>query len=168
MSRSVQHSARWSGAAVAALLLSLTPHPGHAQRGGPFAGLAGSWSGSGSVSLANGTTERLRCRAAYDPTADGDGLQLNLRCNSDSYEFDLRSRLQHQGGAVTGSWVDATRNVSGSVTGRASAGQIDGVVQGPGFSASLSMATRRNRQTVTIRSAGTELAQVSVTLTHGR
>src|SRR4051794_19718036 len=34
---------------------------------GPFAPLAGSWSGAGTVTLDDGSTERIRCRAKYTP-----------------------------------------------------------------------------------------------------
>ena len=42
------------------LLLATT---GHAQRSGPFAGLSGTWSGPGTLTLNTGTKERIRCRA---------------------------------------------------------------------------------------------------------
>ena len=44
----------------AALLLSVSA--GHAQSG-PFVGFDGAWSGNGTVSLSDGTTERIRCKA---------------------------------------------------------------------------------------------------------
>ena len=37
----------------------------HAQSGGPFAGMAGNWSGGGTVTLDDGSSERIRCRATY-------------------------------------------------------------------------------------------------------
>ena len=37
----------------------------HAQAGGPFAGMAGNWSGGGTVTLDDGSRERIRCRATY-------------------------------------------------------------------------------------------------------
>src|ERR1700747_3620276 len=51
---------------AAAVLLgaSMAPSPGHAQSG-PFAGMAGSWGGGGTVTLDDGSKERIRCRAAY-------------------------------------------------------------------------------------------------------
>ena len=36
---------------------------------GPFADFVGSWSGTGTISLANGSSERIRCQAAYAPGA---------------------------------------------------------------------------------------------------
>ncbi len=47
----------------AALIFSVAT--GLAQSGGPFAGFDGSWSGDGSVTLSNGTTEHIRCKADY-------------------------------------------------------------------------------------------------------
>jgi len=42
----------------------ITVLPVHAQQA-PFAGLPGSWSGSGSIELSDGSRERPRCRATY-------------------------------------------------------------------------------------------------------
>src|ERR1700694_1796059 len=57
--------------AVAALLVaSGWGSASHAQSSGPVAGMAGNWSGAGTVTLDDGATERIRCRAAY---ADGVG-----------------------------------------------------------------------------------------------
>ena len=50
----------------------------------PFAGLAGSWTGSGSISLSDGSKERLRCRATYQVSAADARLQQSLCCASDS------------------------------------------------------------------------------------
>src|ERR1700712_4668163 len=63
---------------------------GHAQEGGTFARLAGEWNGNGTIELANCSREPLRCKAAYDVLSEERNLQLNIRCASDSYSFDLR------------------------------------------------------------------------------
>jgi hypothetical protein len=70
----------------AGLLLALLSLPAVAARRAisPFAAMAGSWSGGGILSSSDGTQERLRCRAAYDVSAAGTELGLNLRCASDS------------------------------------------------------------------------------------
>ena len=73
----------------------------------PFAALAGNWSGGGVLQSADGTQERLRCRAGYD--VGGVELRLTLRCASASYNFDLTSDVQYRGGAITGSWREASR-----------------------------------------------------------
>ena len=64
----------------------------HAQSG-PFAGLAGVWSGGGTVTLDDGSTERIRCRATYAVGGGGTGLNQSLTCASDSYRFNLSSNV---------------------------------------------------------------------------
>jgi hypothetical protein len=154
--------------AAAAMLLSFSPLA-HAQTGtGPFAGLAGSWAGSGTIQLSNGAAERLRCDATYSVLQGSRNLRQDLRCASDSSNFNLRTDVEAQGGAITGRWLDVGRNVQGGISGRASGGRIEAVAQGPGFSASLAISIRGNRQSVSIRSQGTELSQVSIELSRTR
>ena len=130
----------------------------------PFADLPGSWSGTGTITLSNGTTERLRCQANYQLASGGTNLRQDLRCTGDSYSFDLRTSVDHQGGSLSGTWWEVSRNASGRISGQASRGQIQAVVQGAGFSAGLALGTRGDQQSVTIRSQGTELSQVSLSL----
>jgi hypothetical protein len=141
---------------------------GAAAAAGPFAGLSGSWSGTGTVSLANGSSERIRCRATYRVGGDGTSLQQELRCASDSYRFELRGDVTYYAGQISGIWSEATRNTGGSVSGRASEGQVQAVVSGPSFAASLAVSTRGDRQSVHIRSDGMELSAVTITLTRSR
>jgi hypothetical protein len=139
-----------------------------APREGRFAGLAGSWSGTGSIALSSGDNERIRCRATYAVAGGGNSLQQNLRCASDSYRFDLTSTVNYSGGALSGTWTEASRGASGSVSGTASNGQVQARVDGPTFQANLILSTRGDRQSVSIRSQGTELSSVSITLAKGR
>jgi hypothetical protein len=148
------------GAALAALSLGVSPSL--AQGAGPFAGLAGSWSGGGTVSLSSGASERIRCRATY--AGGGSALQMNLRCASSSYNFNLTSNVQANGNAISGSWTETTRNASGGITGSVSGGQIQARVSGPTFTANLAVSTRSNSQSIVIRSAGTELTGVNISL----
>jgi hypothetical protein len=152
-------------AAAVAIAFSIAS-PVQAQRAGegPLGGLAGSWAGSGVITLSSGASERIRCRATYAIGANGNAAQQVLRCASDSYNFNLVSNVTYEGGAISGSWREATRNASGSISGRARHGLIQAVADGPGFSANLTLVTHGNQQGVTIRSAGTELVGVSVAL----
>lgn len=129
----------------------------------PFAGLAGSWTGSGSISLSDGSKERLRCRATYQVSGGDARLQQSLRCASDSYRFDLNSDIASVGSAISGTWSEASRGISGSLSGRASSGSISAVVDAPGFSANLSVATRGNRQSFSIVSQG-DIRSVAITM----
>ena len=101
-----------SSIARAGLLLAVLWLPGSTAQAAtsPFTAMAGSWSGGGVIDTSDGGRERLRCRAAYDVGAAGTQLRLNLRCASDSYTFDLASDVQYRGGAISGSWSEASRN----------------------------------------------------------
>ena len=125
---------------------------GHAQRaGGPFERLAGQWAGSGTIDLSNGTREPIKCRAAYDLLTDQHRLQLNIRCASDSYNFDLFSSAVLAGHAVTGTWSESTRSVAGTISGIAEGDHVQVHAESSGFTADLSLVTHGDRQTVSIR-----------------
>ena len=121
---------------------------------GPFAEMAGVWSGTGTISLDGGATERIRCRATYAVSGDGSGLNQNLVCASDSYKFELKSDVLAKNGSLSGTWSEVSRNVGGSLEGRASNSQFDVVVGAASFKAKLSVTTHANKQTVSISSDG--------------
>ena len=158
-SRVFGHAIRAAGVG-AALLFSVSA--GNAQTS-PFAGLSGVWSGNGKVSLSDGSSERLRCRATYAVDGSGRALQQTLRCASDSYKFDLNSEVTSQGDRVSGNWSEATRNVFGSLQGTAGGGRIDVFVEAVGFSANLTLRTNGNKQTVQISSKG-DIRGVTITM----
>jgi hypothetical protein len=148
--------------AGAALLFAVAA--GHAQSSGPFAGFDGNWSGSGTVSLSNGTTENIRCKADYKVSSSGMGLKQNLHCASDSYKFDLSSDVTSQGDRISGNWSERSRNIFGNLQGTAGGGQIDVFVEAAGFAANLNLRTNGNRQVVLIDSKG-EIRGVKITMT---
>jgi hypothetical protein len=146
------------------LSLALAAGQARAEFASPFRALAGAWTGGGTLSMANGEQERLRCRAAYDPAGGGAALRLNIRCASPSYNFDLTSDVQNRGGAISGSWNEAGHNASGSIQGRAVGDRIEASAQGQNFGANISLTTRGNRQSVVIHPAGTDVRLVSLAL----
>ena len=139
--------------AVAVLAAFAFSTPSEAQSG-LFTGLAGVWSGGGTVALDDGSSERIRCRATYAVGEGGHGLNQTLTCASDSYKFDLRSNVLAQGGQISGNWSEMSRNISGTIQGRGNRGLIQVIESGPGFNASISLTTRGNRQSVVIKSEG--------------
>jgi hypothetical protein len=131
----------------------------------PFRGLAGSWAGNGTVTLSNGSEEQIRCRAKYAVGPAGNTLEQRLRCASASYKFDLSSDVAHRDGTISGHWTESTRNAGGTISGSVTRrGRIKAVVDGPGFSAILSVTTRGDEQSVELDSRGHEVTQVSITL----
>lgn len=148
--------------AVLCAAIMLSGAPSYAESG-PFAGMAGVWSGSGTITLEDGATERIRCRATYAVSGDGTGLNQRLVCASDSYKFDLRSDVVAHGSTLSGSWTELSRNVSGNLEGRASPGHFNVVVSAPSFTANVSLTTRGNKQNVTISSQG-QIKNASISL----
>ena len=131
---------------------------------GPFSSFEGNWSGSGTVSVANGSKERLRCKAHYDVGGGGTTLAQNLTCASDSYKFNVVSNLKAEGNEISGSWSETSRGANGHITGKITPTQISAYVQGPGFTASIGIAARGRGQSVTISPTGTDIRNVSVTM----
>jgi hypothetical protein len=150
-------------AAIAALLPAIVS--GHAQAAsGPFANMAGSWTGGGTLTMSDGQSERLRCRASYGVADDGRNLRLNLHCASDSYDFNLAGDVQYQRGAIAGSWSESSHNAAGTLSGRADGNRIEAVARGDNFSASLALTTGPGRQSVVIQPQGTDVRTVAVRL----
>lgn len=135
----------------------------------PFDRLAGQWSGSGTVDMASGARERIKCRASYDSLGDQKKLQLNIRCASESYNFDLRASANYAGGAVTGNWSESTRNVAGTISGRADGDHLQVLATSSSFAASLSVVTHGARQSVTIKTQDprSDIKGVSISLKRG-
>jgi len=120
----------------------------HAQSG-PFAGLAGNWSGGGTITLDDGSRERIRCRASYQ--VHGPNMSMTLTCASDAYKFNLAASVVDQGGQVSGTWSESSRNISGSLQGRGGGGNFQVVASTAGFNANISLRTAGNKQTVSMR-----------------
>ena len=151
------------GRALAVAVFALASAPAFAQTG-PFAPLAGTWSGEGTITTSNGGGERIRCRAKYTVGEGGRAFQQALTCASDSYKFEINSKVETDGTKVTGTWSEATRGVSGSLTGRISGPNISAMVEAQGFQAGLAVNTRGRSQSVNIKPGGTDVTDVTVNL----
>ena len=169
-------SMMFRGAVLAALLFAgglgnaqPAATQGSAPSAGPFDPLAGSWSGSGTIDLSNGRHESIKCRASYDVLEEQSKLQLNIRCASDSYNFDLRGSATYSAGAITGSWSESTRNAAGTLSGKVEGVGFQVVAKGPTFTANLDLITRGDKQSVTIKSQDTNanVQGVNITLQRG-
>jgi hypothetical protein len=127
----------------------------------PFSALGGSWSGSGTIHKSSGSTERIRCRSTYEPA--GANLALRMRCASDSYSIDLTASVAYQGGAISGSWQEATRGLGGSISGQSSGGgsHVHAVASGP-VTSNITVRTQGNHQSVSIVTPGAEVPEVVV------
>ena len=155
-------------AALLALGSQAAAQRASASAGGPFEALNGAWAGAGTVTMANGGRERIRCRANYDVGGEGRAIRQSLNCASDSYRFALSGDMRVRGnGEIEGSWREGSRNAAGSITGIARDGQISGMIQGAGFAAQVSVRTRGDSQQVSLSSQG-DVRNVSINLRRAR
>ena len=151
-------------AAVGVIVVSLSPLPCYAEQG-PFAHFSGDWSGGGTVTLASGSNEKIRCRATYNSQAAGNNLKLVLRCASDSYNVDFRGTAINSGGNMTGNWFESTNQAAGQFFGSIKGNRIDARIEGQTFAALLNMTTHGNRQSISLRSPGSGVSSVTMALT---
>lgn len=134
-----------------------------ASSAGPFANFVGSWGGAGQVAGANGSVEKIRCRATYSTPAD-EQLSQSLVCASDSYRIQIHSFVVADGRAVEGHWEEATRQVTGHLAGTIADGRFEGAVSGAAFTANLSLNTAGRKQTVVITPNAGDISRVSIIL----
>ena len=143
------HTRRLTFAAVAFFMTSLTAPASYAQSGGPYAGMAGKWAGAGTVTLDDGSNERIRCRAVYDVA--GVRMEMSLTCASDAYRFNLTASVVDQGGAIVGQWSETSRGITGSLSGRGGGGNFQVTAITAGFNANIALRTTGNKQAVSIK-----------------
>jgi hypothetical protein len=151
-------------AAVVAIALCAAAAPARAASG-PFSALGGHWRGAGHIELANGSKERIHCRASYEVEPGGRAMHQALRCASDSYNFELRSDVESHGNRISGYWSELSRNVSGKLSGYFRHGRIEITVKTGEFTAQLILVSHGNRQSVTIQSKGAQFTGASIHLT---
>jgi hypothetical protein len=143
------------------------PLPSARADDGPFHEFDGSWSGTGTLRPSNGTPERIRCNANYRPRGSSQHeIDLQLRCASDSYNFDLSGQFTSDAqNQVSGRWTERTRSVGGTAVGNAQGDRLQLHIESSGFAADLVMLTRNRRQSVTIDSqGGGQIVKASITL----
>ena len=151
-------------ALVSAFFIPLLPT---AAATGPFADFSGTWSGTGTVRTGGNAPERIRCNANYRQRGSSQHeVDLQLRCASDSYNFDLAGQFTaDEHNEITGQWTERSRNTGGTAIGRANGERLDVHVESGGFAADLVMVTRNRRQSVTIDSqGGGQIVKASISL----
>jgi hypothetical protein len=152
---------RLTAAAIPATLLAC------AALADPIAGLNGYWSGTGSVALSNGKTERVKCQVFYK--SDGSGqIRQTMRCASPDYNINALAELRVKGSQVSGTWEEKTYSAKGDVTGRFGGDSFTLSIQGANFSAAMNVTLSNCRQSLNITPRGLDVTRVSITLAKER
>ena len=139
--------------------VALTPANVH-----PFAAIAGSWVGGGTIELTNDIKENLRCRVSYNYSASNSGLGLSIRCASDNYKVELNSNVVERNGIISGQFTELNYNLSGAINGRLNGNRITATARGDNFTAAMAVTTNGNRQSVTIKPEATYLIAIQISL----
>ncbi len=142
----------------------------------PMVGIDGRWSGWGSITMEDGSSEQVKCVATYftkEPsvTTEGGiskggsaGLQQNLRCASQSFRIDAVANLNVSGDAVSGNWEERTYAAQGSVSGRLTGPGFNLLIQGSNFSAAMTVAIASCMQVITIVPRGLQVSRIAISL----
>jgi hypothetical protein len=151
-----------AAAALAVPILLAQPPSTEAEPGNPFDVLLGTWRGSGQIQLGQGKTERVKCNAYY--TGGGSQLGMAIRCQSESSNVEIRSKLSQSSGRITGTWEERTFNVQGNASGQATNGRISLAISGS-VVGSMLVSFTSSRQSVSISTQNIALKSVSIDLT---
>jgi hypothetical protein len=147
---------------ASALAFCLSPALAQSQES-QFLNMQGAWSGDGVITVNDGRSERIRCRAKYFVSPSGHSIDQQLRCASDSYRFDVNSGLVlQQDGSIAGVWTESTRNITGHVNARVNEDSIDAKISGPGFTADMIVTTDADHQSVQISPNGGDIRSVAI------
>jgi hypothetical protein len=127
----------------------------------PFDTLLGTWRGSGQIELSDGKSERLKCNAYY--TGGGSQLGMAIRCQRESSNVEIRSKLSQSGSRITGTWEERTFNAEGSASGQATGDKISLQISG-GVTGTMLVSYTSSRQSVAIATQGIALKSVTIDL----
>lgn len=126
MDASRANQKRWCAVIVGAALVTAGVVDG---AGAQSAGIAGSWSGSGTVTLSSGNTERVRCRATFNTV--GSGATMSATCATPSTNVRQTAELTRVSATrYIGDFHNAEYNISGNIriviTGNSMTAQLAG------------------------------------------
>ncbi len=144
---------RTRSALVSAAVLTMTAAISPVRAADPtFAALDGAWSGSGSVRLENGKSERLKCKGYYNAKA-GSTLGMAINCGNATFKINMRANLRSAGGSISGTWEEREFNQTGNVSGKQTESGFQLKFTGA-LSGSMNVSMTGTKQTVSISTGG--------------
>jgi hypothetical protein len=130
----------------------------------PIDDLVGYWTGAGSVTLANGNTERVKCAVTYKVTDGGNQIRQSMRCASTDYSINASADLKLKGQQVSGSWEEKTYSAVGQISGRYTGSSFVLSIQGANFSAALNVTLSNCKQSINITPQGLDVTKITIGL----
>ena len=144
------------------LAVALSGHSAAASTASPFQKFVGAWTGGGQIIATNGHREAIRCRAEFSVAKAGSALNQAIVCASESFKLNITTYAEAAGETVQGYWREATRDVSGHLTGHIGDGVFDGEISAAAFTASISLTSNGRSQAVSIKPRGGDVSDVRI------
>lgn len=123
--------------------------------------LLGSWGGSGTMKLQDGSSERIGCTGYY--TGGGSQLSMVIRCTNDNQKIEIRSKLSVNANKLSGNWEEVTYNATGQINGKISGNKIKFSIQGA-VSGTMSVKFSKYSQKINIETNNIGMSSVDITL----
>jgi hypothetical protein len=146
---------------VAVLGLSLIGWCGQSSASGLTDALKGEWSGPGQIALANGKSERIRCRGEVRQVSEN-AVEQFFYCASTDKEFNFSTSMHFSEGRARGNWSAPDR--SGTLSGSASTGSLKLHLSSASGEGNLSAEIGSCSQSINVTGWSDELTSLSAQL----
>jgi len=123
--------------------------------------LKGRWSGSGAITLANGKSERIRCRGESREVSEN-AVEQFFHCASTDKAFDFSTSMHFSEGRARGDWRAPDR--SGTLSGPASPGSLQLRLSSSSGEGNLSARIGSCSQSINVTGWSDELKSLSADL----
>jgi hypothetical protein len=133
----------------------------------PFDKLVGRWVGEGRLGVRDNATEQVKCRVTYLLASPTGELQQTIRCASGSGSIEVRSLVTHAAGALTGTWQELVRNMSGNLTGTVTPRGFRVSVKSEGLHANMDIVILGTKQVIEIQFIDSSLIGLTLILDKG-
>jgi hypothetical protein len=147
--------------AAAALALSLAGWSGLSSASELTNALKGEWSGSGEIALANGKSERIRCRGESREVSEN-AVEQFFQCASTDKEFIFSTSMHFSEGRARGNWSAPDRN--GTLSGAASPASLQLHLSSASGEGNLSATIGSCSQSINVTGWSDELKSLSAKL----
>jgi hypothetical protein len=160
---------RWIGLFLVATLTHapLPSSPTRAEDASPFQKLEGRWLGEGRLGMRDGVTENVKCRVTYFVPEHARQVRQTIRCASESGSVEVQSTVVYASGALSGTWKELSRNMSGDVSGRITPTGFKLAIKGSELNANMDIVVKDAKQIIEIQFLNSSLIGLTIVLTKG-
>jgi hypothetical protein len=126
---------------------------------------AGSWRGGGTMTLADGRSERVRCSVNVRSKGPSYATQ-SMKCASTGHDISVGSNMVLEGGRISGSWHN-NKGESGGLSGSLRGNALNVILGGAKVSASVVSSVSKCNLSVKLNGRMGSITRISVRLKKG-